>query len=346
MTLVFDFIRPPPDVSARLADPTPLLRHLTGEAASMVARLWPAPHLVFLAMPAGRRHLVCFLLLSLETQEPTGLPDWALADMMETARARDLLTWFTPEAPEGLARAFDRMGEIGWPAADYHRLLTILAAPNGAKLVQHAQVLTPELFASIAALPEALRLARLLAWLGAPGDAALIEEAYGVIAARGDKAAANAAARWARAKSPAQLFEWAGEDVAGDILAPDPPSAEDGFVKIGTRRDLAGAGARFRNCLASYSYRVASGEAAVYLWAGPPPLAIALVRDPVYGWILEQARGHANAAVDAQTRARVTGFLTARGVHVGPSGHVLASKLSSRAYGLREGVDAPLDPFG
>jgi hypothetical protein len=316
-------LRPTPEV--RPAEPTPTLRLLAGDYATRVAALWPAPHGAYLEMPAQRRHLV-HLVLDFAPRVEADALRFARADVV----ARDRLGTLPP----GFVRLLGRLGEIAWAAGDYLMLVSLFEHEGAAVVLRQRPIVTPQAVQALHALAPPLRSVAIFRHIGDPAQALLLEVAWRcVMEVRGPVAAALAAERWARAISPERLFAMAAEDIGPDSfdLAPAPVHAD--LRRLGGPSALHDAGRRFRNCLAVYRDRAAEGQIALYEWAGPPPAALSLARDGVYGWRLEEARGVENVVLDDAARAALTATLRTLGVHVGRPGRDLEARLQ-RAAGL------------
>ncbi len=331
---MLQFLRPAakaPVADPRLAEPTPTLRLLAGEHAARVAQLWPAPHGAYLEMPAQRRHLTHVVLAT------TAAPRDAMARALQGARADAVARDFLGGAPVGFVKALGRLGELAWSGADYLLLLSLFEDEDAGGVLRQAPYLTPEAVASLAALSPPLRVVAVARHLAAPANAALLDDAYrAIVAVRGADAAHVALSRWARAADARRLFEMAAADMAPQRFDLASFPVHEDIRRLGGVTALDDAGRRFRNCLAIYRDHAADGSMALYEWAGPPPAAFALRRDGFFGWRLEEARGVANAALDADARVRLTAVLEGVGVRVGVTGRGIAERLR-RAAGVDHG---------
>src|SRR5262249_48828770 len=125
---VFDFlyarVAPQPgDAPAPMADlqPTPLLDFIAGEHAERIARVWPAPHVEFLALPAQRRHLAAMALAHAAPERHAHV-----RRVIESGQTREAIAAVTAHPPRGFARALARMGETLWTERGYQRVLALL----------------------------------------------------------------------------------------------------------------------------------------------------------------------------------------------------------------------------
>jgi hypothetical protein len=310
---------------ARVQDPTPLLRRLTGDFAGRIAAVWSAPHGPFLIAPAPRRHLICLALSRVE-----GLPvDLEAALDMSVKRAMRALI---PDAPDGLLRALERLGEEAWTAAAYTALLTILADPVRAKVLHHAEVIAPADVDGLAAIPDAVLRAGAGSLKLNRMQSELLTEAYRAIEQRsGAAAAAEAAARWGRSKTLKALFDRAAQDVIAD-LPPQPFAGGPTLRPLGSKAAMREAAAKYRNCLATDRMAWAAGGDYAYLeWTGGSGAVVELTRDAVFGWRLNEARARSNAAVSKPDQALLAADLRALGVHVGRTHWGLVSSLQCAA---------------
>jgi hypothetical protein len=273
----------------------------------------------------------------------------ALRETLLGARLKRAIRAALDAAPNGLERALARLGDVAWPAADYRKLLAMLAAPKPAKVLRHAEVIGVETVRRLAALPAAMAPGAPLALgLSEPAMAAL-RETYEAIRFRAGAASADAAAaRWARAGSPKALLEAVRDDLYPEPAAPPHPGTAR-LKPLASKAALREAARRYRNCLRDQAPYAASGWSAYYEWEGPPGAVVEVVRDAIYGWRLEQARIAENAPVPAALRCEIVSELALIGVHVGRSCWELDRALAGvggEAFPLRPIEDVVADAFG
>jgi hypothetical protein len=326
----FDFVAARAPLFDARADmtPTPLLLHLAGDHAGAIARLWPAPHADFLALPAARRHIVALALPRLP------LDQWpALRDHAERAPLRDALAFALRPTPRGLARALARLGETLWAQHEYFRLLTLLAEANANLVLRHAGAIDTPLLTRIAALPERLRTTRILANVRTYEAARALADAYA--AARRINPRRNErdlVLAWSRAGGPEALLRMAIEALKPDrfgAAAPAPEMARP-YRRIASRAALEAAALRFRNCAAGYLWEAGADEMALYVVEAEAPALVAIKRD-VGGWRLAEALAAENRALpDPALRAIVADFERA-GVRAGQPVRALEDRLENLA---------------
>ena len=97
---------------------------------------------------------------------------------------------------------------------------------------------------------------------------------------------------------------------------------------MATREALADAARRFRNCLDG---RDLEGWTHYYEWRGEPGAVVAISRDSLFGWRLDEALGVGNALLPTATQEALETDLRAMGVHLGRSAWTLQSLVRQAA---------------
>lgn len=309
-----------PTAPARAGIPSPLLTHIAPEFAGRIAALWPAPHAVFLTAAAERRHLLCLALSRAEI-------DCDLADGLLHWPLRRALKVILPAGPDGLARALARLGETAWTAQDYGRLIDALKEPAAAKIVRHAETVTPTLVQGLAGAPGQLLRAG-FGRLNLKGEQAeVVNEAWNIaLRQAGPSAAGRLAERWSGAQSLPTLLERIREDLLPEV-APCPLPPHPRLRHLSTKAKMREAACRFENCLVDEMPDACAGTSVYYEWLGEPGAVIELTRDLLRGWVLDEARLKNNEAVTHDTRAAIVEVMTEMGVHVGRNAWDLAAAL-------------------
>jgi hypothetical protein len=309
--------------------PSPLLNHLAGDFAPRIAGLWREPHAVFLTAAADRRHLVLVALtyLELSRELADGLLHWPMARAIRAA---------LPQAPDGLGRALKLLGETGWAAADYRRLLNLLAEPNAAKRLRHTGRILPSDLLALEETPTELLRAG-LARLGLDRmQVSIVREAWETVRARdGEEVAQAAAMRWGGATSPGRLRKHIDKDLLPPI-APEPFPAHPKLRQLRDEQAIRTAAGRYRNCLVNHLVDAASRDSAYFEWLGEPGAVIEVRRDWLRTWVLEQARLAGNESIPDETRPEMIEALQAIGVHVGRSGWGLDGALDDALLRRRQ----------
>ncbi len=310
---------------------TPLLGHVAGLHAERITRFWPAPHAGFLTLPTARRHAAAILL---ERRWNSSTDDGLdLVDAVERARDTELACILMQgEAPGGLMKALGRMGEQLWETADYVNFLSLFADPEAVKVLRHMPQIRADRLGLIVAVPEALRVAGIVANL--PEQTAAVEdlaEAYRLaLRIHGASGAFRLVQRWQRAGTPVALFNMAAEALQpvefGHVLA--PPALPNWFEPVRTRKALNEVALEFRNCLRDFAADLAMGRMAVYAVrkTSSPPVALALRQD-VAGWRLAEALLKGNDDLSDAHLRQLIDVLAAVGVRTGESAWTLSQRL-------------------
>jgi hypothetical protein len=250
-------------------------------------------------------------------------------------------------APEGLARALERLGEIAWAPEDYRVLAALLADPKPAKTLRHADRIDPMQVRTLGALPRPLRDAGGAAVRVSAAQAKLLAEAHALLARRLPEAVlAERIAVWTRAPTAKTLFNLVADDFRRELPKPPHPGTERlrPLESVAAIRDAA---RRYRNCLANYVDAAVDRRCAIYEWLPAPGAVIELTPDTYFGWRLDQARLENNKSVDDATRAAIVEELRGMGIHVGRSAwqirHAL-ERAGSPGFEL-ESVDAAIADY-
>lgn len=321
---------------------SPLLRLIAPAYADVLAALWPAPHTPFVTAPTARRHLICLMLAT--TSEGRAAID---VDLLLEAPLRKAVRLVLDPAPEGLARALERLGEIAWAPEDYRVLVALLADPKPAKTLRHADRIDPMQVRTLGALPRPLRDAGGAAVRVSAAQAKLLAEAHALLARRLPEAVlAERIAVWTRAPTAKTLFNLVADDFRRELPKPPHPGTEHlrPLESVAAIRDAA---RRYRNCLANYVDAAVDRRCAIYEWLPAPGAVIELTPDTYFGWRLDQARLENNKSVDDATRGAIVEELRGMGIHVGRSAwqirHAL-ERAGSPGFEL-ESVDAAIADY-
>jgi hypothetical protein len=226
---------------------SPLLRLIAPAYADVLAALWPAPHTPFVTAPTARRHLICLMLAT-----ETGRGAAADVDLLLAAPLRKAVRLVLDPAPEGLARALERLGEIAWAPEDYRVLVALLGDPKPAKTLRHAERIDPLQVRTLGALPRPLRDAGGAAVRVGAAQAKLLAEAHALLARRLPEAVlAERIAVWTRAPNAKALFNLVADDFRRELPKPPHPGTEQ-LRPLETVAAIRDAARRYRNCLANY----------------------------------------------------------------------------------------------
>ncbi len=320
---------------------TPLLRFLAGAYAEDIARIWPAPHEGFLALPAARRHTAAVLIRTPLGDAGSELDLRRAIERGKDSRIASLI--MAKQDMPGLMKAFGKMGEVLWSEKEYWSFLELFGAPNAARVLRHLEALSPQGLAPLAALPECLREASIVEAVGNLPAATDLAAALGLaVRIRGEHARRKIAQRWVRAEDRRRLFDMAIEDLNPDLfrLVEPAPVLGPPFERIENRKQLNAVAHEFANCLRDFTNDIAIGRMVVYVWRGNPNAVVALNWDAA-GWRLAEAESKGNSGLDDAVIREIAGAVEQAGGRLGPAVGTLAKRLHQRGYG-----DANADPPG
>lgn len=321
---------------------TPLLAFIAGEFADVIAQMWPAPHGEFFALPAARRHATAIALAGLDRQR---LPDAELRRLVEFQRDAAVADTLAGELATGLMRALSKAGETLWPRQAYETFMQLMIDPMANEVLRHLEDVRPEVFAPIAALPPALRMAPVVRVLPSVAAAADLARAFHLaVMMREPDSGARLARRWGAGGDQRAVFMRAFEDLTPEVFrqAGPAPVLEPPFVHISNRKQLEDVAREFRNCLADHGGRIAEGKMTVYVWRAEPLAAIALNRDAA-GWRLAEAKAPDNVDLDERFLRELVSRLQRVGVRSGPSVQTIMSRIDDWTTGNAYPRNEPLN---
>lgn len=316
----------------RVRTATPLLAFIAGEFADAIARLWPAPHAEFFALPAARRHAAALVMAG---QARTRTADADLRRLVEFQRDAVVADTLLGDLSTGLMRALSKAGETLWARKDYATFVQLLADPMANEVLRHLDDVRPAVFAPIAALPPALRMATIVRAIPSTAAAADLARAFHLaVLMREPDSGTRVARRWGAGGDQRAIFTRAYEDLTPEIFrqAGPAPVLEPPFVRIGNRKQLEEVARDFRNCLADHGGRIAEGKMAAYVWRAEPLAAIALNHDAA-GWRLAEAKAPDNVDLDERYLRELVSQLQRVGVRTGPSVQSVMTRIDDWASG-------------
>ncbi len=317
---------------ARARVVTPLLAHLAGEFADVIAQVWRAPYGDFYTLPAPRRHGAAIALAGLARED---LSDAELRRRLEFDRDPALALALVGELAPGFMKMLSKAGEQLWNRVDYVTLLDLFREPMANEVLRHTAVIEPRTFAPLAALPKALREAKIVRHGANTHAGRDLAGAFDMaVRMRRPGCEARLARRWAAGGSANDLYVRACQDLMPDeFRLPAPaPRLEAPFVRVASRRQLERMARDFRNCLSDHAGRIAQGHMAVYAWHAPVPVALALNWDAA-GWRLAEAKGGGNEDLDEAQLRELVAILARYDVRTGPSVETLRNRLYRHADG-------------
>lgn len=224
-----------------------------------------------------------------------------LASWLETARAAHVVHEVGLGAPAGWRAALARLGPFALPEPQrYLQLFDILdEGGDGADILRHAQPLSGELIAVLAALEPGLRRPKLVKALlreGGPPEANAARWMWRLRRLREVESVAALAVETS-VRSGAAPLELLDGDSPGWVAAfPRAPWAGTPRLRpLTTPADLRNAAQRFNNCLEGRAACVRAGRAFFYEWMQEPRMIVELEPDAPFGWSVGEVRLIKNA---------------------------------------------------
>jgi hypothetical protein len=311
--------------------PTPLLAFLAGEHAEALARVWPAPHVEFFALTGARRHLAAIALMHVAPDSHA-----RVRRLIEGAHLREVAGAALADPPRGLARALSRLGERLWAQHEYLTLIDHLRDVESAQILRHAEAIDVPLLAKLAALPPALRKARIVALTPGVDGAMALAEAFALARRINPRTPErDLVMAWGRAADTRRLFEAALEALKPLRFGEAVPAPAMGrpYRAIRSRDTLQAEALRFSNCIASYHWEIGAEQMAVYVREGDTPVMIAIKRD-VGGWRLAEALAAGNMPLDEPLLRLVAAEFAAAGVRIGQPMRTIEDRLETLAEAI------------
>jgi hypothetical protein len=311
----------------RAATPTPLLAFIAGPHAANIARVWPAPHMGFLALPSARRHAAAVLLERRFTK--VGGDGADILRAVEFAKDADLARLIANEPRPGLMKAFARLGEVLWNMVDYDRFLSLFASDEAGRVLRHMDRIQADRLALIGLLPAPLRLPRTIDRVpheAAARDLARAFERAGWIDSNIKPAAR--AKTWDRKGSDMALFDGAAEALKPTRFDGDrtPPVLPAPFERVTTLARLVEIALEFQNCLRDFIGDISAGRMAIYVWRGSPDAVMAVRWDPA-GWRVAEVETRGNGGITDDALRPIIDAALAAGLVTGGSTWTLAARL-------------------
>ncbi len=291
------------------------LRALAGFYAGRAARLWPAPHQEYFALPAQRRHLAHAYITRID--RAPGLDAKRFRRDVMRARDAEFLDRWAPDAPVGLVTICGKMGEVAWKPREYRRLVALIAqSPEAAKVLRHADRVTFDTVQALEVLPATFRRSAIVRRVEQVHEAGLIRDVADLV----DRLAAGRsevlAERLERAPTRERFFRMLLEALRPKEL-PVPFADTARLRPLRTPKQVEDAGRRFKNCLATCVDQAAFGTAAFVEWRGDEPAVMELQLEGAAGWRLEELLGFENRQLKPETVHAVHKALAEQGVRVG-----------------------------
>lgn len=280
---------------------------ISGEFCETIHQVWGNDLVEFLAASDYRRHVWCAWLSKKTEQQPSP----SLSDFLRFAKSRDIIKDGFGFCPPGFLPILKKLGTKAEEAEFYLGLFELFSKGGRAtKLVQHGTNLDRDIVVNLNEVPDNEFSAQVLSHLiqksvehdrfsGAVWIANVLKDALGeapVVAAL--KHGANPLKTLRR-----MLIQ---------LEFPPAPFKFDGpLVAVSSSNELRLLGHEFRNCLRETEehvdmvFGIQAGRHCLYRWNGAEPGLVQLSKFGRDGWLIEDAKGIANAKLSRETQLQI-----------------------------------------
>jgi hypothetical protein len=252
-------------------------------------------------MSQSRMHLIALGLAHLEPPQP---PE--IGRLLTHGSSRQVLDRVLGHCPVGIRRALGRLPGKALAQQNYQRLVLLLADPDSAKILHHAEKIDDLAIKVLADLPKPLRRPLAFAVSDWPRKLNGLADALRFLASRGvasdlDEVLAKLATVTAAPQLAAVVQFWVNSMPLPQMMPPATVGLARRLDRVDELSSLAGA---WRNCLGDYRSAIDAGSCAVYLWQDVERPAACLVwRHGRLGWFLDEVKGPRNANIEPEQRA-------------------------------------------
>jgi hypothetical protein len=242
-----------------------------------------------------------------------------LATELTTTRPRDLIARLYGRCPFGLVGCLKKLPRRIMSGSAYLRLIVLLEEPRAAKVLWHADRLTPNMITLLQRVDPALRRSKFVGWLAVPRAVEVVDYLIAaILRARPDVERQQLLSSLARVGSASSLETWCVRWLSKAAL-PDPPWPGIELLRpLRTVGELKATGRRFQNCLAAKIGSVLARRRYYYVWIGPPGAVCELVNDPLIGWSVGEINGCQNTQLASRLVKKVEATFASHGIRKRP----------------------------
>jgi hypothetical protein len=238
-------------------------------------------------------HLISLGLAHLNPPVP---PD--IGRLLVRGSMRQVLDRVLGQRPAGMRRVLRRLPVQVLRRANYRRLVSLLADPEAAKVLHHADEIDDTAIWVLGELPQSLRRPLAFALPGWPRKLNGLTDSLQFLVCRGIAANVNElVARLATVTTWPQLVAMV-EFWVSMLPLPEamPPVSVGKARRLDLVEEVYSLGRAWRNCLSIYCRAIDDGRCAVYLWEdGEQPAACLVRRHGRLGWFLDEVKGPQNS---------------------------------------------------
>lgn len=231
-----------------------------------------------------------------------------------------LRQYFPQQSPARLLKVLDKLGQRPLTRNDYRRLIKVISNPSAQQFLSHARRIKPYHLKWLETFPHDLLHWQLLNSVKKASEYRQLHYiclAVKALEREDDWAQQRTSLR--RLKTFSQLQHWFRRHLLS-VSFPEPPwEGTEEIQPIRTMRDLQRAGRRFHNCIFEYGHAVLAHQRYFYI-TERGPVVIALLRDPLIGWYVEEINGIGNQSPAREVQDWLWQSLTEAGLRVHPLG--------------------------
>jgi hypothetical protein len=264
-----------------------------------------------------------------------------IGSLLLRASARQVLNQVLGQPPVGIRRALSRLPDAALSRENYRRLVELLADPEAAQVLHHADQIDDTAICVLADLPQKLRRPLAFALADWPRKLNGLTEGLQFLVSHGvgsnvDELIAELATVTAWPQLAAMVEFWVARLPLPETM---PPAMVGNARRLDRVDTVCWLGRAWRNCLASYGSAIDAGSCAVYLWEDAErPAACLISRHGRLGWLLDEVQGPRNSEVEPQQLALIGTAFADVGV---PSSQVVRA-IENIIYG-DSGARRPMD---
>ena len=277
-----------------------------GWAAEAVAAMMRADRSLFpdlFAIDRSRMHLIALAVAHLNLPVP---PE--IGPLLLRASARQVLNQVLGQPSVGIRRVLSRLPDAVLSRENYQRLVDLLADPEAAQVLHHADQIDDTAIRALADLPQKLRKPLAFALADWPRKLNGLTDSLQFLASHGvgsnvEELVAELAKVTVWPQLAGMVEFWVSMLPLPETMPPATVGNARRLDRVGTVCSLAG---RWRNCLASYGSAIDAGSCAVYLWEDAARSAACLInRHGRLGWFLDEVKGPRNSEVEPEQFALI-----------------------------------------
>jgi hypothetical protein len=271
------------------------------------------PKLLFhlFELSRARMHLIALALAHLNELPPD------LGLFLVSGSVRAITEKILGRNPTGLKRARGHLPSSVLAPENYRCLVELLADPEAAKSLHHAQSIDESTIKTLHNLHAPLRHPSMLYALKHNDTADGFSDGLRLLVSRGAASSFDALVRDLAFASRSGQFPAKLEHLVESLPLPNalPPARVGKASRLDQAAAIRSLAKSWHNCLANYVADIDAGKYAVYIWQDSSAPAACLVRrHGRLGWFLDQVKGPRNADVEPKQLAVIRSAFSEVGV--------------------------------